>query len=575
MAAGATDRARPVVVPTAAAVTVTDPMGKEAVLAWFRGEFAAANAIIDALCGHLAQVSDDGGSEYESVFAAIHRRRLNWIPVLQMQKYHPIADVALELRKVTAEKKKKKKNQDEEEEEEKGGDEAAVVVVEDDGDGDGDVEMEEKKNEIKKMKEEEENEGKICSDEKEIVEEMSIEINETDGGRNEALLDPIEEEDSIRSEITDSGSHQGVHPTSAEVEICSNHGECEARPGQMKLTKGFSAKEPVKGHMVNVVKGLKCYEDVFTESELAKLDGFVDDLRSAAKNGELSGESFVLFNQQVKGKRREMIQLGVPIFGQIREESANNSQTSNIEPIPPLLMTVIDHLIQWQLIPEYKRPNGCLVNFFEEGEYSQPFQKPPHLEQPISTLFLSESTMAFGRSIVSDNEGNYKGPLMLSLKEGSLLVMRGNSADVARHVMCASPNKRVTITFFRVRPDCDQYQPPTSQMSNAMTLWQPGVAGACALPNGVPYAYEAMEVVPKWGILRAPVVMLAPVRPVVMSPGRSQRDGTGVFLPWAVNSRKPAKHLPPRARKGRFLALSSPVETRLPDSSQQQPGISV
>lgn len=42
---------------------------------------------------------------------------------------------------------------------------------------------------------------------------------------------------------------------------------------------------------VNVVKGLKCYEDVFTESELAKLDGFVDDLRSAAKNGELSGSS--------------------------------------------------------------------------------------------------------------------------------------------------------------------------------------------------------------------------------------------------------------------------------------------
>lgn len=56
-----------------------------------------------------------------------------------------------------------------------------------------------------------------------------------------------------------------------------------------------------------------------------------------------------------------------------------------------------------------------------QGEYSQPFQKPPHLEQPISTLFLSESTMAFGRSIVSDNEGNYKGPLMLSLKEGYAL----------------------------------------------------------------------------------------------------------------------------------------------------------
>lgn len=40
--------------------------------------------------------------------------------------------------------------------------------------------------------------------------------------------------------------------------------------------------------------------------------------------------------------------------------------TGNIEPIPALLHDVIDHLIQWKLIPEYKRPNGCIINFFEE-----------------------------------------------------------------------------------------------------------------------------------------------------------------------------------------------------------------
>ncbi|KAK7855455.1 hypothetical protein CFP56_027842 [Quercus suber] len=32
--------------------------------------------------------------EYDAVFGTIHRRRLNWIPVLQMQKYHSIANVA-------------------------------------------------------------------------------------------------------------------------------------------------------------------------------------------------------------------------------------------------------------------------------------------------------------------------------------------------------------------------------------------------------------------------------------------------------------------------------------------------
>lgn len=42
---------------------------------------------------------------------------------------------------------------------------------------------------------------------------------------------------------------------------------------------------------VNVVKGLKLYEDVFTDSELCKLNDFVNDLRASGQNGELPGDS--------------------------------------------------------------------------------------------------------------------------------------------------------------------------------------------------------------------------------------------------------------------------------------------
>jgi hypothetical protein len=77
---------------------VSDSFAKDAILAWFRGEFAAANAIIDALCSHLSHLSSS--ADYTNVFAAIHRRRLHWIQILQMQKYHSIADVALQLRLV-------------------------------------------------------------------------------------------------------------------------------------------------------------------------------------------------------------------------------------------------------------------------------------------------------------------------------------------------------------------------------------------------------------------------------------------------------------------------------------------
>ncbi|KAK9151331.1 hypothetical protein Syun_009640 [Stephania yunnanensis] len=60
-----------------------------AIIAWFRGEFVAANAIIDALCGHLAESDGAGGSEYES-----------------MQKDYSIADVTTELRRVSERKAK-------------------------------------------------------------------------------------------------------------------------------------------------------------------------------------------------------------------------------------------------------------------------------------------------------------------------------------------------------------------------------------------------------------------------------------------------------------------------------------
>lgn len=98
---------------------LSEAFAKDAIIAWFRGEFAAANAIIDELCNHITEVQGGNKKNYEAVYAAIHRRRLNWVPVLQMQKFYPIADVKKELqemaKKVKEEEmvKEKKVNEDE------------------------------------------------------------------------------------------------------------------------------------------------------------------------------------------------------------------------------------------------------------------------------------------------------------------------------------------------------------------------------------------------------------------------------------------------------------------------------
>nr|XP_043610014.1 RNA demethylase ALKBH10B-like [Erigeron canadensis] len=512
------------------ATVMSDAYAKDAIISWFRGEFAAANAIIDALCGHLSE-TESGRREYEAVFGEIHRRRMNWIPILQMQKYFSIADVTLELKKVSEAKKK-------------------LSLCDD--------------------------HNIVCKPE--VIEPPAFETEkiravDSNGDGNSCVDDNISPKSST---VVNTAGSQEVHSAPVSVEVSSNQEDWEARRAEIKMTKGFVAKESVKGHMVNVVRGLKMYEEILQTTELSKLTDYVTELRVAGQNGELSGETFIMYNQQSKTIKRELLQFGAPIFGQIKDEATNKPQDSKIEPIPAPLEAVIDLLIQFHLISENRRPNSCIINFFDEGEFSQPFLKPPHLEQPISTLLLSESTMAFGRTLVCDNDGNYKGPLMLSLKEGSLLVMRGNSADMARHAMCQSPTKRISVTFFKVRIETyDKNQSPKDPMNGAMTLWQPNVPTPLITPNGTLDGYNSIHVIPKWDSIRAPqLLMLAPVRPMVMTPRRLPRGGTGVFLPWNGGSRKPAKHLPPRAQRGRLLALPASNEPhkmdRTPDS-----GISV
>ncbi|KAI4381800.1 hypothetical protein MLD38_007839 [Melastoma candidum] len=64
-----------------------------------QGGVRGRHAIIDALCAHLSHLGDG----YESVFEAVHRRRINWNPPsLQLQKYYSIADVTVELDRVAA-----------------------------------------------------------------------------------------------------------------------------------------------------------------------------------------------------------------------------------------------------------------------------------------------------------------------------------------------------------------------------------------------------------------------------------------------------------------------------------------
>ncbi|XP_024540080.1 uncharacterized protein LOC112349603 [Selaginella moellendorffii] len=78
------------------------PDQRDAFIGWLRGEFAAANAIIDSLCQHLHLIGAPG--EYDFVLGSIQQRRFSWNGVLHMQQYFSVAEVLFSLQQVLTRK---------------------------------------------------------------------------------------------------------------------------------------------------------------------------------------------------------------------------------------------------------------------------------------------------------------------------------------------------------------------------------------------------------------------------------------------------------------------------------------
>jgi hypothetical protein len=82
---------------------------RDGFISWLRGEFAAANAIIDSLCHHLRAVGEAG--EYDLVVGCIQQRRSNWNHVLHMQQYFSVGEVIVALQQVVLRRQQQQQQQ--------------------------------------------------------------------------------------------------------------------------------------------------------------------------------------------------------------------------------------------------------------------------------------------------------------------------------------------------------------------------------------------------------------------------------------------------------------------------------
>ncbi|KAI8555145.1 hypothetical protein RHMOL_Rhmol05G0151700 [Rhododendron molle] len=78
---------------------------------------------------------------------------------------------------------------------------------------------------------------------------------------------------------------------------------------------------------------------------------------------------------------------------------------------------------------------------------------PPHIDhhdfvRPFCTVsFLTECNILFGASLKVVDAGEFSGPVSVTLPVGSVLILSGNGADVAKYCVPGVPSKRTSITF--------------------------------------------------------------------------------------------------------------------------------
>ncbi|KAH7683789.1 Clavaminate synthase-like protein [Dioscorea alata] len=441
---------------------------REAFMSWLRCEFAAANAIIDVLVHHIRATGEPG--EYDHVFGAIHHRRYNWTPVLHMQHYYSIADVVNALQHASWRKHQHRHFE-------------PPKVVEKDfrrpgfghrqlhrfdnvrenynssvpspSDRDKGEEKVEKSEEGKQKGETHllEVKGSVVAEENEGVDDShTSEANHStkDGqlplGTECGKLEPAIKDDHNKPHLTGVSNEANLQDVDDKIPAQDD------KQTQSSVPKTFVANETNDGRMVNVVEGLKLYDQLFDSSEVSKLVSFANDLRAAGRKGEYPRPTFALYKRPMKGHGREIIQLGVPVAeGPLEDENTSGtSRDGKVEDIPELLQDVLDRAVQLQILAV--KPDFCVIDFFHEGDHSHPHLWPSWFGRPVSSLFLTSCDMVVGRAIVADPRGEYRGSLKLSLSPGDLLVMQGKSADLARHAIPSIRKHRILLTFGKSQP---------------------------------------------------------------------------------------------------------------------------
>ncbi|KAG2705374.1 hypothetical protein I3760_05G050200 [Carya illinoinensis] len=222
------------------------------------------------------------------------------------------------------------------------------------------------------------------------------------------------------------------------------------RISQVDRKKDFVYIDRIDGKRTNVLQGLELHTRVFNTEEQKEIVECIYELQRKGQRGLLRERTYSEPRKWMRGKGRVTLQFGC-CYNYAVDKYGNLPgiiRGEEVDPIPPLFKQIIKRIVRWNVMPPTCIPNSCIVNIYEEGDCI-----PPHIDhhdfvRPFCTLsLLSECNIVLGSTLKIVGPGEFSGPVSIPLPVGSVFVLNGNGADVAKHCIPGVPTKRISITF--------------------------------------------------------------------------------------------------------------------------------
>ncbi|KAL7514957.1 hypothetical protein ACHAXN_012231 [Cyclotella atomus] len=205
---------------------------------------------------------------------------------------------------------------------------------------------------------------------------------------------------------------------------------------------------------IDLLEGLIMHKEAISQEFENELVDFVQSQCAKGRKGEIKKPTYLrAAGTRSQGNQRESL-------------IARPGKRGIVPPFPPILDRLVDHLINSNLLPADVRPDSCIINQYDKGDCIPPHVDHASYYRPISTLsLLGEEPMLVGSKFRTVRSCTWIPTVgkTIPLPRRSLLVLGGNSGNIAKHCISSCKGKRISITL-RKQPDPD-WKPDESELA--------------------------------------------------------------------------------------------------------------